>query len=519
MTYLAFCERVGVRLESGQEAFARVAFDNDMPASLPDAVRERMALIFGPNFTSPPRRARAVVAAVCGARSGKSYLAALRLLHLSLTLPLDRLAPGEHAFGLFVAPDLRLAQQTLRYVRGVFDAVVRQARGLRLLSETETSLSFARGKHAVTLECLPATRGGAAGRGRTLIGAVLDEAAFFRDESYKVNDAEVYEALRPRVIAGGQLLLVSTPWAKAGLLYELWRDNWGRPNTCVAAHAPTSVMRDDVAILDQVEAERERDPDNAAREFDAVFGDLSSGRFFDDALLERAVSDDVTSASPGTVVTAGADLGFAKNSSALVVVYRVAEVYHVAEVLELVPGATALRPSEVFAEFSRALARHQATHVLADQYHYHALREAVAGSELSVSAAPAGQAGKADTYLRLRTLLREGRVRLPRHRRLLAQLGQVVARPTPGGGLSVTSPTTADGAHGDLASALVLAVWQASGVEVPGPEAEPGTIEFWAAEERREIERRVEARHRRLDEDGLPMVDQDGDEPTAWWED
>jgi hypothetical protein len=47
-------------------------------------------------------------------------------------------------------------------------------------------------------------------------------------------------------------------------------------------------------------------------------------------------------------------------------------------------------------------------------------------------------------------------VRLPNHGRLLAQLKAIIAKPTPAGGLSISSPRRVNGGHGDLVSALVL---------------------------------------------------------------
>ena len=62
---------------------------------------------------------------------------------------------------------------------------------------------------------------------------------------------------------------------------------------------------------------------------------------------------------------------------------------------------------------------------------------------------------------RVRALLHESKVRIPAgNRRLLQQLRQVVSKPTPGGQLTITSPRRG-GAHGDLASAFVLAAWDA----------------------------------------------------------
>ena len=43
-----------------------------------------------------------------------------------------------------------------------------------------------------------------------------------------------------------------------------------------------------------------------------------------------------------------------------------------------------------------------------------------------------------------------------------------IRKPAPGGGMSIHSPRTADGAHGDLVSAFVGALWKAS-IPAPAP--------------------------------------------------
>jgi hypothetical protein len=110
--------------------------------------------------------------------------------------------------------------------------------------------------------------------------------------------------------------------------------------------------------------------------------------------------------------------------------------------------------------------------------------------------APEGAIGKADTYAMARSLIAQGRVRLPKHQRLLQQLKDVTVRPTSGGALSIQSPRWAGGGHGDLVSALVLALWQAHRNYVaPEPQRDDGMDEY----EREEVEamkRRAEERDR-----------------------
>ncbi len=78
-------------------------------------------------------------------------------------------------------------------------------------------------------------------------------------------------------------------------------------------------------------------------------------------------------------------------------------------------------------------------------------------------------------------LLREGRVRihgLEFRERLLQQMREVQGKPTSGGGMSIVHPRWSQGGHGDLVSALVLALWQVSGDAVADTPPEAGTREW-----------------------------------------
>lgn len=274
--FVAFARDVlGVRLTRAQRVLALVAFDGVDPCDLLTAAdRDIARQLFG-DVDRVPRLVRAVLALFAGRASGKTRLGALRLVHLAFTAPLDSLAPGEHAFGIIVAPDLKLARQALRFVIGALEA---SPLARHLVAETADNVTIRRADgRTVVIECLPCSRGGSAVRGRTLIGALLDESSFFLDEDYVANDAALFAAIAPRVVGGGQVLIFSTPWTENGLLFELTAQNHGRPTTCLAAHAATALMRDNAPdVVAMIERERLRDPQNARREFDALFVDGQS---------------------------------------------------------------------------------------------------------------------------------------------------------------------------------------------------------------------------------------------------
>jgi hypothetical protein len=86
LPFVEFVSRVlRVQLTPAQRVLCLVAFDGVEPEQLDGADRELAVKLFGPVDTIPSM-ARDVLVAVCGARSGKSYvLAALYSLWRALT--------------------------------------------------------------------------------------------------------------------------------------------------------------------------------------------------------------------------------------------------------------------------------------------------------------------------------------------------------------------------------------------------------------------------------------------------
>ena len=289
--------RRGQVLEPGQSALAKVLFDRVDPADLEGEEKARALRMFACERIPQQARTLGLCVAVCGGRGGKSLMAAWRLVYLAATLPLV-LSPGEQAFAIIVAPEQRLAEQTLRYCCGIAREWFPE-KG-RVTEESSLGFTLVRaqsgadadkwGDERVRFAVLPASKGGSAQRGRALVGAILDEAAFFRGEDSAVNDKDVIDAITPRIIVGGEVIITTTPWARAGEVYELFDRNHGHPVDAVVAHAPTWELRSDERIMAQIEREKMRDPWNYAREFGAEFLERDQGSFFEADCVEACVA-------------------------------------------------------------------------------------------------------------------------------------------------------------------------------------------------------------------------------------
>lgn len=439
-------------------------------------------------FRDRPEVAKRVVGAVCGRGSGKTLLGGTRALHLAMTIDVSGLGKGEKALCPIIGPDLDVAQQAVRFALGAAEAI-----GLRIEQRTaggDGGFTIVRKSgHRIRIAPRSASTRGRAGRGYSIPCAILDEAAFFRDASHQVNDQDIFDALRPRIMPGGQIVLLSSPWAESGLLYDLWRRNFSHPQDALIAHAPTGLMRlDDEQILADIEAERRVDPEKTARERDAQFMTSNAQAFFDARAIARMLVDEEPELKEKSTKVVGGDFAFRRNSSAFVSCQtyfdkpkhsnRAERLYEITGLLERRPEGEPLKPSLISKEAAEFTKESGTDEIIADGHYREAVAEYLHQSGVVHVIAPEGASGKADVYQIARTLIHEGNVKLGKtyrtapdlSDRLVRQLREITSRPLAGGGTAFDSPTWRTGEHGDLASAFMLALWRAYKLGFQEPE-------------------------------------------------
>jgi hypothetical protein len=500
--FVDFCAWIGVTLTDAQRVFCRVAYDGDQPGALSGNERE-LAMVMFDGVIEVPIEARDVVWTLAGGRAGKSYvLGALRLVHGAYVRDLSSLAPGQRAVALSVAPKDSLRQEVINYQLGAVRSRPELAATIvspRYLRDDATCESFVIKRpdgYLVTFEGGTANRGGYGGRGRSLTDFLADEAAFFQDANHIVNDKEIFKAASPRVLPGGQTIGQSTAYAKLGHHYEQWKKNFGAPQTGLAARATTEMLRPAAAKM--VARERAVDPENARREFDAEpMGDAPL-TFFSAALIDQCFDSSLvfprTPSAPDSwnpeTKAAGADFGFRSNTSACAIIHRAGDEIFLADLLERRPTEDMpLKPSETTRVFADRCADHGVTYVMADGHYREAIVENL--GDIGFLDSPGSPS---DACVRARTLMRNGRVRIPNpasvreesrdlFRRFVQQLKEVKGAPVAGGGYTIKMPLWADGSHGDIAAAFILALYQMGGEEEEAPPPAYGSRE-WQAEEK-----------------------------------
>ena len=461
-TFVDFAGRF-VRLSPAQRVLLKVSCDGASPCDLSPIEQVIANELFG-SVDVIRESARSVMLWLLGRGAGKSTLAALFVLYQALTVDLSRLAPGEEALAPIVAVDTRQARICVRFALGFAKSRPEIA---RLISAPNMDgFTIKRGDRSVRISVLPATAGGGAARGRSIVGAILDEAAFWDDDGAEASLADMIGALSPRLLIGARIVAITSAWASVGQVFEWTQAQWGNPSTVLVAKGTTEQMRGaDPEVRAMVARERARDPANARRELDCEFLSRDQGSVFDAGAVASCTDPKMPITSPPDLARTafgGLDLGFSSDSSALVIV-RIASD-DVIEVVELIERRALknqpLRPSIVLGvDFLPRLLAHGCSSVATDVHHEQVVREHLTG--LRVVRGPDGAEGKRKIHTVAQDLINAGRVRMPRHPRLQQQLLEIQAKPRPNGGVAITSPRRR-GRHGDTASGLIAAVYLAS---------------------------------------------------------
>jgi hypothetical protein len=230
----------------------------------------------------------ALVEIIAGVRGGKSCLASCAGIEGSCVADLSALKRHEIARFAIVAAGVDNAEATFRILLGIVG-------GSRLLSRmcpddpTADTLVLRRPDgRVVEIVVVAATRGAVTLRSRWLTGFVIDEACLIGAEATgaAVTVEELVRVGETRLVPGGQGWIISSPFGPQGMPYDLWKTHFGKPGRVLVAHAPTRALNPSYP-QEQIDAIRERDPDTAAREFDAEWIDADTA-FLDGTLIEKA---------------------------------------------------------------------------------------------------------------------------------------------------------------------------------------------------------------------------------------
>jgi hypothetical protein len=231
--------------------------------------------------SKPVREAHVIV----GRRGGKTATASLIAVDRATRSRKWKLAPGETATIPLIAADRQQASVLMGYVRGLLGEVPRFKRLIVGKPARERIDLSNRTRIAVHTASFRTTRG------YTLAAAVCDEIAFWRNEETSANpDREVIAAIKPGLLtSGGPLIIISSPYARSGVLWDAYRKYYGVEDATVLVWKATSLEMNPMLPEEDIAAAYEEDPQAASAEYGGEFrADLET--FISEELLMRLVA-------------------------------------------------------------------------------------------------------------------------------------------------------------------------------------------------------------------------------------
>lgn len=383
--------------------------------------RERFDRVAG-GRRPPIRRVRELWCKI-GRGGGKSRMAAAIAVHTAL-LQRHRLAAGEIAYVLCLSPTIAQADIVFRYALSFIEnsPVLRRQVIDATAHEIRLDGNVIIGTHASSYRSV---------RGKTLVCVILDEVSYLRSEESSNPDVEVYRAVLPSLIrSNGQLIAISTPYMRRGLMFTRHRDFFGTDDADVLVVEGSSRAFNpqlDEAAIAKAMAD---DPESAVAEWEAEFrSDIAA--FLDDALIDGAVDHDRPLELPprsGITYRAFVDSSGGRHDAfGICIGHQEADKL----VIDLVRArASPLDPAEVTAEYSKLLREYHVSEATGDSFGAAWTEVAFRDNGIKYNKA---EWPKSKLYVEGLPAFTRGLVRLPNHPVLLRELRLLERRVHAGG--------------------------------------------------------------------------------------
>ena len=420
---------------------------------------EKRVFITCTGLDEPPKGIQREAWLPVGRRGGKSRIEAMIAVHLACCYDwTPYLAPGELGYITVLADQRDHASAIMNYAKAALEGHPK-LRGLVKRQLVETVELEGRVEIEVVTASIKAVRS------RTVIAALLDEIAFWQpDETCANPDVEIINALRPAMITipNSMQIGASSRYARKGVLWNAYRDHYGKPGGPLVWSADTETMHPSIDKQFLAD-EYERDPIAAAAEYGLEWrSDVAA--FISREAVEAVVARGVFERPPvlGTIYRAFVDpSGGSSDSFTLSIAHwdRTANRSVLDVVREVRPP---FGPESVVVEFATLLKMYRISQVLGDHYAGEWPREQFrkVGINYEPSAAP-----KSQIYQEWLPMLNSGQVELLDLPRLITQACGLERRTSRAGRDSIDH---APGAHDDVVNAAAGALVDvANGAKTP----------------------------------------------------
>src|SRR6516164_4854618 len=217
-------------------------------------------------------------------RAGKSFILALVACYLAVFKDWrPYLTAGELGTIRIIATDRAQAKVIFRYAKALLTQVPSIEELIVRTTDEQIELN-----NGIVIEIQTASFRSV--RGHTVVAALLDECAFWRDEISANPDEEILAAIRPAMatIPGAMLLCASSPYSRRDILWRAFKEHWGRADSDVLVWKAATRTMDPTVPQKVIDDALQEDPSKAGAEYLAEFrSDIET--FVDREVVESAV--------------------------------------------------------------------------------------------------------------------------------------------------------------------------------------------------------------------------------------
>jgi hypothetical protein len=388
---------------------------------------------------------------IVGRRGGKTRAAGTLAAYVGGLCDHDGyLAPGERGVLPILAASVSQASRAFVHAKGI----IHHSPELTALLDGEPTAGTIRLTTRIDIEVRPASFRTI--RGITAVAAVCDEVAFWQVENSSNPDSEILDALRPALATtGGPLMVISSPHAKRGEVWETHKRDYGPDGDplVLVAKGPSRLFNPTLSA-GVVERAYQRDAAKAAAEYGGEFrNDLEA--FVSVETVEACVSPGLTERppEPGRTYRAFVDpSGGSMDSMTLGITHLEGETVVLDAVREAKPPFS---PAAVVDSFCTLLRTYRIGSVTGDRYSGDFVRELFRRNGIAYRLVDIPKSG---LYLDLLPRLNARTIDLLDLPALKTQLVGLERRVAWGGRESIDHKT---GAHDDVANVVAGAshVW------------------------------------------------------------
>jgi len=412
--------------------------------------------------TDPTANGAKEAYAIVGRRGGKSRIVSFAAVYIACFYSFRKyLAPGETGMVLILARDRDQAKVVFNYIGGILKSVGALNQMVTNWRSDEIEL-----QNGITIAVK--TSDYRAVRGVTLVCCIADEVAFW--DSQGINpDTAIFQALRPAMVTipEAKLLVISSPYAKAGVLFEAHRKYFGHDDRNVLVwQSETRVMNPSIS-QEFINEEIERDPDAARSEWFAQFREDVEAAFSLESIEQCVIPgrSDLLPAQGLSYVAFVDPSGGRRDQFTLAIAHRRNET----AIIDLIRAwQPPFDPSEVTKECSEVLKPYRIRQIIGDNYGGEWPREQFRKHGVNYELA---EKNRSQLYLNLIPALNSKRVELPDNRKLIDELRRLERRRGRSGKDTVDHP--AYGGSDDIANSVAGAVDMVISKPVLSPHAIP----------------------------------------------